>query len=138
MDVKEAVKWVFDVWHEWENVYGCDAEANLKEGKKMDEVIALLKQGGADGKELKIVKKELKKVWQMWGELEKEKCLLIDFDDEGYFKGQRKLDDIKQKYFPKLKCPKLPANFTEKVMKKIEKIKKGGEKVGTGKKSKDN
>lgn len=53
----------------------------------MDSIIALLKQG--------------EKYKQMWEELEKEKCLLIDFDDEGYFKGQRKLGDIKQKYFPK-------------------------------------
>ena len=52
MKTEEAVKWVFDVWHEWENVYGCDAEANLKEGKKMDEVIELLKRGEKDRKEL--------------------------------------------------------------------------------------
>jgi len=45
MKTKEAIKWVFDIWHEWENVYGVDGEQVLKEGKKMDEVIELLKRG---------------------------------------------------------------------------------------------
>lgn len=59
---------------------------NIKMGV-MKSVIKLLEEG--------------EKYKQMWKELEKEKCLLIDFDDEGYFKGQRKLDEIRQKYFPK-------------------------------------
>jgi len=45
MDVKEAVKWIFDMWHEWENVYGVSGEISLEEGKKMDEVIELLQRG---------------------------------------------------------------------------------------------
>jgi len=102
METKEAVKWIFDIWHEWENVYGISGEISLEEGKKMDEVIELLKRG--------------EKFEKMWEELEKEKCLMIDFDNEGYFKSYHCLGDIKGKYFPK------PSdNFTEKVMKKINK-----------------
>ena len=39
----------------------------------------------------------------MWEELEKHKCLLVDFDDEGYFKRNYFLSEIKQRYFPKEK-----------------------------------
>ena len=39
---------------------------------------------------------------EMWEELEKHKCLLVDFDNEGYFKRNYFLSEIKQKYFPEL------------------------------------
>jgi microcompartment protein CcmL/EutN len=44
MKAKEAIKWVFDIWHEWENVYGVDVEANLVSGNEMEEVINILKK----------------------------------------------------------------------------------------------
>jgi hypothetical protein len=53
MDTKEAINWIYDIWHDWENIFGYDAEQNLKEGKKLDEVIALLKRGEAYEKILK-------------------------------------------------------------------------------------
>ena len=37
----------------------------LEYNNKMREVISLLQQGEADSKELKVIKEELKKVWQM-------------------------------------------------------------------------
>jgi len=55
VNTKEAVKWILDIWHEWENVYGMSREISLEEGKKMDEVIELLKRG--------------EKYEQMWREL---------------------------------------------------------------------
>jgi len=59
MNTKEAVKWIFDIWHMWENVYGVSGEISLEEGKKMDEVIELLKRGEENGK-YKAIIKELK------------------------------------------------------------------------------
>ena len=83
MDTKEAIDFTKRIKHSG-NGYG---NSYISDFNKLEDVITLLQRG--------------EKYRQMWGELEKEKCLLIDFDDEGYFKGQRKLDDIKQKYFPK-------------------------------------
>jgi len=93
METKEAVKWIFDTWHEWENVYGVDGEQVLKEGKKMDGVIELLKRG-----------EKYKKMFLQIVNWEKEDRIIVKSD----------LDELKQKYFPK------PSdNFTEKVMEKI-------------------
>ena len=47
MNTQKAIKWIFDIWHEWENIYGADAEQNLISGNEMEEVIALLKRGKA-------------------------------------------------------------------------------------------
>jgi len=49
---------------------------------------------------LKKLLKRGEKFEAMWREVEKEKCLMIDFDNEGYFKSYHCLGDIKQKYFP--------------------------------------
>jgi len=93
METKEAIKWIFDIWHEWENVYGVDGEQVLEEGKKMDEVIELLQRG--------------EKYEAMWEEIIRY-FGYMEWKDEIIVK-------IKQKYFPK------PSdNFTEKVMEKIK------------------
>ena len=75
MEVKEAINWIFDIWHEWENIYGSDAEQNLESGKKLDQVIALLQRG--------------EKFEEMWKEIRSEYVI---------YKGEKK---IMQKYFPK-------------------------------------
>jgi len=112
METKEAIKWVFDIWHEWENVYvPISAEKSLEEGKKMDEVIELLKRG--------------EKYKAMWREFKKKYNVDYNLIELGYldinYANQKDLDiimeDLEQKYFP----PKPSDNFTEKVMEKINK-----------------
>lgn len=63
------------------------------------DIISLLQQGEADSKELKIVKEELKKVWQMWEKLYKE----LDYHSgDAHYKNAKILADrIKQEFFPK-------------------------------------
>jgi len=84
MDVKEAVKWIFDIWHEWENVYGVSGEISLKEGKKMDEVIELLKRG--------------EKFEAMWKEFFEMYCG-SEVEKDVYV--EEVFDHLEQKYFPK-------------------------------------
>jgi len=83
METKEAIKWIFDIWHEWENVYGVDEEQVLKEGKKMDEVIELLQRGG--------------KYEAMWGELRLSKKYSEAFE----FRPPITMKELEEKYFPK-------------------------------------
>ena len=68
----------------------------------IDDIISLLKQDEANSKELKIVKEELKKVWQMWGECKKDiaraSVLNWKVSAERFLLEMRKLE---QKYFPK-------------------------------------
>jgi len=109
MDVKEAIKWVFDIWHEWENVYGVSGEISLEKGKKMDEVIELLQCG-----------EENKKYKKIWREIKDNLILkngLLEFIEKDLEKFlHRMIKAYEQKYFPK------PSdNFTEKVMEKINK-----------------
>ena len=85
MKTKEAIKWVFDIWHEWENVYGVDTEEVLREGKKMDEVITLLKRGKA--------------FEDMWNEVEESSYSYDDWENLD-------LEEIKQRYFPQDKVVK--------------------------------
>ena len=101
MKVKEAIEFVKD------EVLFADDNYNEDVIKKRDEVISLLQQGEADSKKLKIVKEELKEVWQMWGEMKKymgvnawvPKC------DFSKLKNISKISNVmnyyEQKYFPK-------------------------------------
>lgn len=123
MDTKEAIEWIFDVWHEWENVYGFDSEQNLKEGKKLEEVIEMLKRGEKQEAILKLVEeKKIQPEINDCGEIVF--ILKINKKFKGVFFSLRAvfrhllchtMKEIKQKYFPK------PSdNFTEKVMEKID------------------
>ena len=70
--------------------------------KKSLEIIALLKRGKANSEELKIVKEELEKVWQMWGE--NMDVSFRDSKESNMIHPTRILLDLerlKQKYFPK-------------------------------------
>jgi len=89
MDTKEAINWIFDIWHEWENVYGISGEQNLKEGKKMDEVIELLKRG-----------EKYEAMWNdLWEGLEfKSNKDLLHMNYEDFVNYMK---EIKQKYFLK-------------------------------------
>jgi len=101
METQEAIKWVFDIWHEWENVYvPISAEISLKEGKKMDEVIELLKRGEKFEKNQIALVEEIEKRQRKINELEKYRIMWIE-----------------NKYYSKTKKD----NFTEKVMEKINK-----------------
>ena len=88
MEVKEAIEWLFDIWHEWENVYGVDTEEVLIEGKKYDEVVALLKQGEA--------------YRQMWGWLDN--TISAYYGDPKYFREYstkqiiKIMSELEQKY----------------------------------------
>lgn len=91
MDTKEAIEWIFDVWHEWENIYGCSVKENLKSGKKLDEVIELLKQG-KENKKYKAIVEEFKKVWGR---------RIYIFKDSNYISIINIIDELQQKHFPK-------------------------------------
>jgi len=109
METKEAINWVFDIWHEWENVYGVSGEQVLEEGKKMDEVIELLKRGEKYEKIVNDLRAESTD-WDLveWGTCNKT-ASRRDLESA--------IDKLEQKYFP----PKPSDNFTEKVMEKINK-----------------
>ena len=92
MKSKEAIEWIFDIWHEWENVYGVDVKEVLEEGKKMDQVISLLKQDEA----LKAENVELKAYKQMWKEVEKESHLGTWWEDYIRRFKQKYLKEAKQ------------------------------------------
>jgi len=94
MEMKEAIKWIFDIWHEWENVYGVDGEQVLKEGKKMDEVIKLLKRGEKfEVTIIEIAKIADKEIYPYANDGERLKYILEEIEIMN--KGGRK------KYFPK-------------------------------------
>lgn len=117
MNTKEAIKWIFDIWHEWENVYGISGDISLTEGKKMDEVVELLKRGEKFEEKFLEIFNENKKVWQMWEECKKDiaRASIENWkvSAERFVLEMKKLE---QKYFPK------PSdNFTVKVMGKINK-----------------
>jgi len=110
MDTKEAIKWIFDIWHEWENVYGVSGEQVLKEGKKMDEVIELLQRGEKlegefkklEGKfvereaELYLIIKKTRKYKKMWKELH---TFIMSANHP--YSVNNEMGKIKKKYFPK-------------------------------------
>lgn len=116
MDVKELTEWVFDIYHDWENVYGISGEQSLKEGNKMDEVIELLKRGEKFEEKFLEIFNENKKVWQMWEECKKD--IARASIENWKVSAERfvlEMKNLEQKYFPK------PSdNFTEKVMEKIK------------------
>ena len=89
MDTREAIEYL-----DKKNILDKVLKMKIKNVKKLAK---LLQRGEADGKELKIVKEELKKVWQMWNELEN-KDLTVE-SDSPYVNDQ--MYYIKQKYFPK-------------------------------------
>jgi len=97
MNTKEAVEWIFDIWHEWENVYGVDGEQVLEEGKKMDEVIELLQRG----EKYEAIEKGIKQY-----------CLILERQNV-----LKEVIRLEHKYFP----PQPSKDFTEKVMEKIRK-----------------
>ena len=45
MDTNKAIEFVDEIYHDWENIFGADAEQNLESAKKKDQVISLLEQG---------------------------------------------------------------------------------------------
>jgi len=104
MKIQEAIKWIFELWHEWENVYGVSGEQVLKEGKKMDEVIELLQRG--------------EKFEKMWGEL----CERVYRIDSKFSNIRNIIEKLETKHFPEIYAlPKCSKDFTEKVMEKINK-----------------
>jgi len=116
MDIEEAIEIV------------CIGREELLSIKGANGIVNLLREG--------------EKFEKMWEELKNINPPAIlnfvkDYDDVHTVIKQSKvlrnftMYRLEQKYFPKPKCPKPPANFTEKVMEKMEKIKKeerGGEK----------
>ena len=81
-----------------EQFFSCD-EWNLK----LDNIIALLQQGEADSKELKITKEELKRVWQMWEEFKLNRgdrsAFVLCKPSKGTIRDD--MESLQQKYFPK-------------------------------------
>lgn len=98
MKTEEAIEFVNMVVDGIEKVAIGSTARTMKPIKRdAEKVITLLKQGEADSKELKIVKEELKKVWQMWGKFYKEWGEYpIELHNIAEF-----MDITKQKYFPK-------------------------------------
>jgi len=93
METKEAIKWVFDIWHEWENVYGVDGEQVLKEGKKMDEVIELLKRGEKDRKIISELKDDIQVL-----DTKKAIKFCVDLQRQAWNMYFESYDDKKQQY----------------------------------------
>jgi len=93
MNTKEAINWIFELWHEWENVYGVDGEQVLKEGKKMDEVIELLKRG----EKLEKIVNDLRAESTDWDLVEWGTCN----ETASRRDLESTIDKLEQKYFPK-------------------------------------
>ena len=87
MNIEEAI--VF-LKIEYDNInpdFPLSAKTWQEKKDRYNEIIKLLKRG--------------EKFEKMWKELEKIKCLIVEFDNEGYHKDNHFLSEIKQKYFPK-------------------------------------
>ena len=77
-----------------------DVCGNKSSCKDIDEVISLLQQGERDSEELKTVKEELKKVWQMW---EAFKTINREYFSNFEIRANYiiRMKELEQKYFPK-------------------------------------
>jgi len=53
MDTKEAIKFVTDIFSDWENIYCTSAGGNIEANDKLKQVIELLQRGEAYEKILK-------------------------------------------------------------------------------------
>jgi len=97
MEVKGAIEFFSNV--NWDSTL--DKFTPIEITKNLHEIFEQLRQGEADSKELKIVKEELKKVWQMWEELEH---ALTDSEDYNEFswspKAREIMKGIEIKHFP--------------------------------------
>lgn len=114
MKTKEAIEWIFDIWHEWENVYGVDAEQNLKSGNEMDEVIALLKQG----EKYRLMWEDYRECWKKYNMFYRR-----EKKDAGY-DIKYTMEEWEQKYFPKPKSKliKLLAELDKSVKEVLEEL----------------
>jgi len=101
MEVKEAIK-LIDKIDDWLINWQDDADSSslsidtLYIIDNIPKIKLMLEQGEEDSKELKIVKEELKKVWQMWEELKDRN--MCDSRPDGQYLDDEDFEELEQKY----------------------------------------
>jgi len=104
MEVDKAIKWVFNIWHEWENVYGVDAEANLVSGNEVEKLEAENKDFRSWNRKLALENEELKNIREqciaenkarreMWDRIKKLSELNKEYKTDGYTTGLETAND---------------------------------------------
>ena len=99
MNMEKAIEFIH--WAE-DSFYVGDTtrDENIAFCSQGNEVISLLRQGEVNSKELKIVKEELKKVWQMWEEFKFKRgdtYAILEQPDKGTIRDD--MNNFEQKYF---------------------------------------